>query len=293
MESRASTTAVIAALMRAAHLTLDGDPKIFADPLAGPLCGAESEAALATKVHALGKRIAADIGEGRAERVFRAMRATMVTRSRYAEDQLMHAVKRGVRQYVILGAGLDSFAYRSTHPDVRIFEVDLEASQTFKRTRLRELDVQQPSCLAFVPLDLEHRSLGDSLCAHGFEPRAPAFFSWLGTTQYLTEDATMTTLRQLASLGPGTEVVLQYQLARHLLDDADGELADIISERARQANEPWLSRYEPAALSERVREAGFEEVTDFTVQHARERYFGDRQDDLILPGMSHLMTARV
>lgn len=292
---RASVTAVVAATMRAAHLVLDGEPKIFVDPLAGPLAGAADEAALRQKLGRLSAAIEADVGPDRAGAVFRYMRSIMVLRSRYTEDELGVAVERGVRQYVILGAGLDSFAYRTSGPSegLRVFEVDLGETQEAKRARLRELGIEQPARLSFVPLDLERRTLVESLCAGGFRKDAPAFVSWLGTTQYLTEDSVMATLSELASLAPDSEVVLQYQVAEHLLPEPDRELFRIISRRAKESGEPWLTLFDPSDLATRLRGLGFSDVSDFGPQQAAARYFAGRQDRLSPPGLSRLMNARV
>jgi methyltransferase (TIGR00027 family) len=147
----------------------------------------------------------------------------MVVRQRYAEDALAETVGRGVEQYVILGAGLDSFAYRG--PDLaavlRVFKVDHPATQQWKRARLRDLHVTFPSNLTFIPLDFEQHTLADGLHDGGYRPDLPTFFSWLGVTHCLTEEAVFKTLRYAASLAAGTEIVVQYFVPVELCNEDD------------------------------------------------------------------------
>jgi methyltransferase (TIGR00027 family) len=291
-----SVTAVISALMRAAHLHFDEEPKIFRDPLAMVLAGIDSEDELRASLEGVREAMASDVGPERADLVLRYLRSVMSTRSRYTEDELARALREGTRQYVVLGAGLDSFAYRSMEADaqgLRIFELDLPSTQRAKRTRLRELGIEEPENLTFVPADLERESLLGSLPDHGFLVAERAFFSWLGTTQYLVEHAVLSTLSQLASLSPGTEVVFQYQLSEHLLSEPDRIVFEVISDRARRSGEPWLTTFEPDVLAARVKQAGFSEAEDFGPEDADARYFGDRNDGLSAPGLSHIMKARV
>jgi methyltransferase (TIGR00027 family) len=294
-EGRPSFTAVISAMMRAAHLLFDGEPKIFADSLALALSGAGNEAGLKASVDNLGAAMAAGVGSARAEEAHRYLRAVMTLRSRFTEDELDQAVQLGIRQYVILGAGLDSFAYRRRDlaDRLRIFEVDLPATQLWKRTRLRTLNVPEPDNLTFVPLDFEHQSLVNALRAGGYRIEDRAFMSWLGTTQYLTEEAIFDTLREVASLAPGSEIVFQYQVAEHLLDSDSRQLLDALKAAGRASGEPWLSFFDPLMLAERVKMLGFVHVIDFGPEQSVERYFVERTDDLRAPVLSHFMKARV
>src|SRR5262249_16574010 len=205
-EGQPSTTAIDAAMIRAAHLLWDDAPTILQDPLALGLSGVESPDALQTTL--------------RARQAEPYNYAGVLVRQRYAEDELATAVERGVGQYVILGAGLDSFAYRRPHPAtlLRVFEVDPPATQQWKRARLRELDVHLPSNLTFIPLDFERQTLAEGLHAGGHRPELPTFFSWLGVTHYLTEEAVFTTLRSVASLAPGGGMVVQDVLPAPLCD---------------------------------------------------------------------------
>jgi methyltransferase (TIGR00027 family) len=168
----------MAAAARAAHLIVDGPPVIFADTLAGRLLGDQAEKLLGYH------RTRGD------HLVLAAARAQATCRSRYTEDRVMERVRAGVRQYVILGAGRDTFAYRSeAASQLRVFEVDHPASQQDKRRRLEEAQIPVPPNVTHVPLDFENGSLADGLAAHGFDPALPAVVAWLGVSMYLTPPA--------------------------------------------------------------------------------------------------------
>ncbi|MGH8009544.1 MAG: class I SAM-dependent methyltransferase, partial [Candidatus Binatia bacterium] len=220
-EGRQSTTAIGAALMRAAYWLLDDDPKLLRDDLALGLGGLENEAALRTAIEMMQAKFAQRIGPDLGHSLVRYLCAYTALRSRYTEDEFRKARARGVIQYVILGAGLDSFAYCRQDPSasIRIFEVDYPATQQWKRARLRELGVDLPPNLTFVPLDFEKRTLIAGLHAEGYRPQDPTFFSWLGVVPYLTEEAIFRTLREIASAAPGSEVVCDYMLPPALLAD--------------------------------------------------------------------------
>ena len=294
-EGRPSLTAVGVAMMRAVHLLLDDGPKILEDNLALALSGAENAAALRANVDAFLAGFTARVGSDRAQALFRYLRATMVVRNRYAEDELDKAMVRGVAQYVILGAGLDSFVYR--RPDlasvVQVFEVDYPATQQWKRMRLRELQVKLPPNLIFIPLDFETQPLTEGLQAGGYRPEAPAFFSWLGVTMYLTEEAIFNTLQIVASLALGSEIVFHYVVPEALLDEEHQRLLVAIKAGTAARGEPWLSCFEPADLKARIKDLGFTQVWDLGPEEANARYFAGRTDGLRVPPWVHLMSARV
>ncbi len=280
-EGRPSTTATVAAMIRAAHLLWDDAPKLVQDPLALGLSGVESPGALQATLKA---RQAEPYNY-----------AGVLVRQRYAEDELATAVERGVGQYVILGAGLDSFAYR--RPDLatrlRVFEVDHPATQQWKRARLEALSVDLPGNLTFIPLDFERHSLADALPAGGHRAERTTFFSWLGVTHYLTDEAVFTTLRYVASLAPGSEIVFQYFLPEALFDDENRRLLALWKARRASVGEPVLSQFEPSALATRVRACGFTQVWDVGPEALDARYFAGRTDGLRASPHSHLMKARV
>jgi methyltransferase (TIGR00027 family) len=256
------------------------------------LCGFENEVALqsanAAAMAQLGERYGLDL----AQSFFRAARSGTVLRSRYVEDELDQAIQRGVSQYVILGAGLDSFAYRKRHlVDVlRIFEVDHPATQTWKRERLKAVGVDLPTNLTFVPLDFEKQSLIETLQTKGYRTDAPALFSWLGVVPYLTEEAIFGTLRTVASVFAGTEIIFDYAVPAALLGEEERQLLSAITAFAAARGEPFLSLMEPTRLVAQVRELGFASVWDLGPEEVNSRYCADRTDGLRL-SLGHFMRA--
>jgi methyltransferase (TIGR00027 family) len=173
VEQAPSSTAVRVALRRAAHQQHDS-PVVFLDPIAIPILG-ETYAELLRRTPL------------RKDRPFSvALRAFLVARSQYAEENLKRSVEGGVRQYVLLGAGLDTFAYRNPYDQLRVFEVDHPATQEWKRELLRRSCIAIPDSLTFTPVDFETQSLAELLAETGFDRTAPAFFAWLGVVPYLT-----------------------------------------------------------------------------------------------------------
>jgi methyltransferase (TIGR00027 family) len=293
-EGRPSFTAIASAMLRAAHLLWDDQPKIFEDTFALALSGCADERVLWERHDAVMAEFAKKGGSDLARATFNWARGQVVMRSRYVEHGLEEAIRRGVAQYVILGAGLDSFAYR--RPDVanilRVFEVDHRATQVWKRARLRELGVAAPSNLVFVPLDFEQQSLIESLRMHGYRSEEAGFFSWLGVTAYLTPDAIFDTLRTVASMAHGTEIIFTYLLPPALLDDEYRQILELFGNAATARGEPLRTFFEPAKLAEQVRELGFAEVWDFGPEEANALYFAGRTDGLCARA-DHYMGARV
>jgi methyltransferase (TIGR00027 family) len=292
-EGRPSSTAMLTAMLRAAHLLWDDHPKIFEDTFALALAGCANEAALRERLDARSAELAARGGRDLAQAALQLLRSQMVGRSRYVEDELTKALKRGVAQYVILGAGLDSFVYR--RPDLAnvlgVFEVDHPATQAWKRTRLQELSVATPPNLVFVPLDFQKQSLSESLRISGYRLDAAGFFSWLGVTQYLTPAAIFDTLRTVASMAPGTEIISTYLLPAAMLDDRRRRILELVMNLAATRSEPMITFFEPAEFVEQVWKLGFAEVWDIGPEEAHARYFANRTDGL--RGENHLIGARV
>src|SRR4029077_11399384 len=188
------------ASQRAAHLILD-NPKIFEDPLALRIIGAEAESKLRLNLAQL-----QNLPE-------RTLRALMVVRSRYAEDELARSIQRGVRQYVILGAGLDTFAYRNSFPLLRVFEVDHPVTQAWKRRRLEEATIPIPASVTFVSVDFGRQMVTDALGQSGFRGDELTFISWLGVVRYLNRDAFISVLSSIvSSMRAGSEVVLDFSI---------------------------------------------------------------------------------
>jgi len=197
-----SLTAYKVAIMRAAHQILD-NPKVFDDPIALRIVGNEGNSEVHSKKRRFKTRIRCHV------------RAIVVARSRFVEDELSVAIKRGVSQYVILGAGFDIFAYRNPYSSngLRVFEVDHPATQEWKRQQLSAAKIPIPETLTFAPIDFESQSLADQLREAGFRTDEPSFFSWLGVTMYLTRKATMATMEYISSSTPsGSGIVFDYMI---------------------------------------------------------------------------------
>jgi methyltransferase (TIGR00027 family) len=282
-ESRPSVTAQRVAIRRAAHLLLD-DPKIFDDPVALRIVGRESALALQ-----------ADPQQFETTPLSPYLRAFVAARSRYTEDELTLGVRRGVCQYVILGAGLDTFAYRNPYPQgvLHVFEVDHPTMQTWKRARLEEVGITLPGDLTFAPVDFEMQTLAEGLLGTGYDSGKCTFFSWLGVTEYLTAEAVMTTLRFIASAPVGSGVVFDYMLSPSLLTPAQRSRFDALAQRVASAGEPWQAFFDPALLTRELQAMGFRYVEDNGPEEINARYFKDRKDGLRVGSLSHLMKAQV
>jgi methyltransferase (TIGR00027 family) len=278
-EGRPSETAQGAAMHRAAHQLLDV-PKILDDPFALRIIGANVESSLRANPWKFQKS--------------RFLRAFIVLRSRYAEDELARAVQRGIRQYVILGAGLDTFGYRNPFDGsrLRVFEVDHPATQSWKRMRLREAGMRIPDSLTFTPIDFEKQTLADGLNRAGFRAKEPAFFSLLGVVVYLTKTAVMETFKFVASLPAGGEIVFDYGVLPSMLSERQRSARESRASRAAAVGEPWITYFDPVSLAHDLRSIGFKQVEDLGPEEARDRYFKDRMDDLRVGGSGRLMKAR-
>src|SRR5262245_25303961 len=269
-EGQPSGTALLAAMTRAAHLFQDGEPKVLRDELALQLSGFENEVSLQRTVEALLKEVAHHFDMEFAHRISEYSRALITMRNRYAEDELSNAIEHGVGQYVILGAGLDSFAYRRRDLTkvLRVFEVDHPATQQWKRDRLGILNVPLPTHLTFIPINFEQQTLREGLQTGGYHAEAPVFFSWLGVTYYLTEEAIFETLRSVAAAAPGSEIVFEYGLPESLLDEESRRIWATLQATVAARGEPVLSLFEPTTLAAQVKELGFSQVWDFGPEEA-------------------------
>jgi methyltransferase (TIGR00027 family) len=218
---------------------------------------------------------------------FVAHRTFFALRNRYAEDQLAAAVASGTAQYVILGAGLDSFAYR--RPDA-LREVDHPSTQAWKQARLGELAIEAPPSLRFVPIDFERETLTAGLDAGGVDRKAKAFFSWLGVTQYLTRDAILKTLREIASATvAGSGIVATYVVPASTLNRAESEVVAALTARTASVGEPWLSFFEPGEMIALMQQAGFVDVSCFGPEDAARTYLAGRRDGLRMPAHARLI----
>jgi methyltransferase (TIGR00027 family) len=204
-------------------------------------------------------------------------------RSRYAEDKLGKAISAGVDQYVIVGAGLDSFALRYRNPEskLKIMELDHPASQESKRKRLSELDIDQPKNLEYIPIDFERHKISDALEKSSFSRERPAFFSWLGTTLYLSHDAIFGTLGSIASFAaPGSEIVFDYIIAKEFLREGNREVLEELQRRLERMGEPLTAFFDPNTFPQEVCNLGFELIENLSPEDQEARYFKGRADGI-------------
>lgn len=265
-------------MRRAAHQLMDRPP-VLDDPIA---------------VRLVGQQFPRDM-ERAQHKVARDFRAFMAVRSRFVEDQLAEAIQRGVNQYVVLGAGLDTFAWRNPFPSLRVFEVDFPATQEWKHGILEEAGLAHPPNLTFVPLDFEHKALATGLIEGGFDPAQPAFFGWLGVVPYLTLDAFRATIRDIANLPPGTGLGFDYGLSPEVLGPLHRLALQALADRVASAGEPFKLLFTPDQVEQELRQAGFTHVEQWNSAYLNKRYFNDRADGLKLPepGLGMLVTASV
>ncbi len=256
-----SRTAHRAALHRAAHQVLE-EGRIFSDPLALAILGLDAAGVAATVAQEAARRPS---GQG--------MRLFIAARTRFAEDALAAAVEQGVGQLVVLGAGLDTNAYRGPLRDrLRIFEVDHPATQEWKRQRLAAAGIPLPACLTFAPIDFERETLAAGLDAAGFDSSAPAFFTWLGVTVYLTVEAVWDTLRFIAALPGGAHVVFDYATPPAALPPEMQAIHNQRAARVAELGEPWITFFDPDELRVQLTAAGFSTVEDLGPREIAERY---------------------
>jgi methyltransferase (TIGR00027 family) len=267
-----SRTALAAAAHRAAHQVLEGGA-IFTDRLAIRILGLDAET------------VAREAREHPSRRL---MRLFIAVRTRFAEDALAAARERGVSQVVILGAGLDTYAYRTplpaadrraesavgggNAPRMRIFEVDHPATQAWKRERLAAAGIEPPDNLIFAPIDFERQTLAEGLAWAGFDPAQQAFFTWLGVVPYLTEEAVWLTLSYIGRLSMA-HVVFDYSDPPESLSPAARLAYRRRAARVSALGEAWLTHFEPPRLHARLAELGFAEIEDLGPAQIRARYF--------------------
>lgn len=264
-------TAVRTALWRALHVELDAPPHVLNDVVGLQLVAPDAQWRNRPDMSAF----------------TRPFRASILARARFVEDLVVDQVARGVQQYVILGAGLDTFAQRypqAPGSDLQVFEIDQPPTQDWKRQRLLELGLGVPTFLHFVPVDFE---AGDTwwqrLGASGFDTRSPAVVASTGVSMYLTREAIRATLRQAAALAPGTTFVMSFMLPIELNDPEIRPGVERAAAGARANGTPWLSFFTPAEMLALAREAGFGSVTHVSAAALGERYFAERTDGLRPP----------
>jgi methyltransferase (TIGR00027 family) len=279
--ARPSKTALRVALRRAAHQIHDR-PLVFEDPIAVPILGSEYLEDL---------RRTPDPAPGDKQRPFSiGMRAYLVARSRCAEDALAQAVAEGATQYVLLGAGLDTFAHRNPYPGLRVFEVDHPATQAWKRQLLAQSKLPHPPGLTYAPVDFERESLPERLAAAGFDPAQITFFAWLGVVPYLTLEAFRSTIRFIAAQPRGSGVVFDYGQPRRVLPFREQLAHDSLAARVKLAGEPFQLFFTPSEVACELED--FRTIEDLGAYELNLRYFANRTDQLQLRGSAaRILTA--
>jgi methyltransferase (TIGR00027 family) len=271
-----SQTARGAAAYRAIHQTLGGGA-IFKDPFAARI---------------LDEQTAASLNEMAADESLRPMRLFIAARSRVSEDTMATCVAGGVRQVVVLGAGLDTFSLRNPFANlgVRVFEVDYAATQIWKRERIKAAGLVEPQSLIFAPIDFERERLSEGLTRVGFRPSQPAFFQWLGVVPYLTKEAVASTLKYLSKV-PQAAVVFDY--AEPFQNYPAERRANVIAiaERAAARSEPWLSLFDPVELFELLCWEDFKIVEDLGLPEIAKRFYGDLGRDIRIGAGPHIVRA--
>jgi methyltransferase (TIGR00027 family) len=261
-------TAVRVALWRAMHVQVDAAPHVLDDVVGLQLVAPPDDWRDRPDMHP-------DFTRG--------FRASIVARARFIEDLVTDQADAGVTQYVLLGAGLDTFAQRRPElgATLRIFEVDQPGTQAWKRRRLLETGYGTPDWLRLVPIDFETgESWWDGLTAAGFEPDRPAVVASTGVSMYLSKDVNAATLHRLASLAPGSTVAMTFRLPAELIDEADRPGLEMSSRGARNAGTPFVSFYAPDEMLALARDAGFRDAQYISTESLTDRYFAGRADDL-------------
>ncbi|MGS0744041.1 class I SAM-dependent methyltransferase [Glaciimonas sp. GG7] len=273
-------SAQMVAIMRATHQLLDS-PLVLDDPLALRILGSTEETWLRSHYQQHNDQLSTQL------------RALMVVRSRLTEDEWLAAERNGVRQYVILGAGLDTYPYRCGPQNARIFEVDLPATQAWKRACLHAAGIAIPADLTYVPIDFEESDLEQVLMQAGLRKDAPVFFSWLGVTFYIEEAAIMKTLSFIASCAAGSAVIFDYGVPPSTLTPTERVSLESVTAQITAGGEPWKTYLDPASLSSKLHALGFSEAHNFSSQQLNDRYLSGRTDRLQMGEMCRLMHASV
>ena len=262
-----------AANSRAAHQVLDAQPRVLDDPYAVPMIGSAGL-----------QKILNEPNRFRTPEAL-AFRAHVLLRSRFAEDRLESAVLSGVKQYVNLGAGFDTFALRQPAwaGKLKILEVDQPATQAMKRAHLSEANLEMPENVAFGSMDFERESVRKDILRHHVSTDEPIFFSWLGVTMYLDEQEIVAVLRSIAEFPKGSEIVLTFV--------RPGDSLSYGARRAAESGEPWRSAFTPDSIEAQLRAAGFSKIEHLSHEEAQARYFSQRPADLRAPRLTNMLSA--
>jgi methyltransferase (TIGR00027 family) len=274
-------TAIRVALWRALHLEVDAPPPVFDDSIGLQVAAPEDNWRERPDMHPEGTK---------------PFRASIIGRARFIEDLVIEQAASGVNQYVILGAGLDTFAQRrrDEQSSLQVFEIDQPATQAWKQQRLTELGYELPAWLHFVPVDFEAGgSWLDELAKAGFDARQPAVIASTGVSMYLTKEATATTMRQVAGLAEGSTFAMSFLLPLELADPEVRPGMEMAEKGARAAGTPFISFYLPSEILALARESGFRDAEHVSAAAIAERYFAGRSDGLRPPNNAEeLLIAR-
>lgn len=282
-DGRHSYMAESSAYLRAVHMALDGEPKILDDSLAERLLEI-----------GLDKEMSADRERLMTKELVKA-RALIIMRSRFAEDELAVSMSRGVTQYVLLGAGLDTSAYR--HSDLvdqlQVYEVDHPDTQGLKLERLAGAGIPMRENIRHIGVDFERDSLADKLADGGFDPQQPTFFSWLGVSYYLSRDSVVDIFKYVSGMAPHSQIIFDFMLADSVLGEKERRAIAKITAYLEKNREPLICRFEPHDLEDVLFRIGFNETFHLTWEAAMERYFEDRADGMFLDPTTQMMSAIV
>jgi methyltransferase (TIGR00027 family) len=281
-ENTASRTALSVAWLRAAHQVLDTSPLVLNDPAVLALLGPSAKEEIRLRVDELQVPGA------------RSLRSHVVLRSRFAEDRMSQAVKRGIRQYILLGAGYDTFCIRQPEwaSVLRIIEVDQPATQNGKKSRLEMARIPVPENVNFLPVDFERETLRYALARGNVDPTIPTFFSCLGVTVYLTEAAVDALFLMVAEFPRSSEIVFTFTQPHSTDTDPSTRVgAEKLAAQAAAVGEPWQSYFTVDALTAKLAEFGFEDIYFLTPDKSQREYFADRTDGLPIPRRTSIASA--
>ena len=300
-ENQVSQTSLITAFCRAYHARHD-NPKIFNDFLANHLLTEEEHKLRVQRImqgiKALNPERAASFSDQNAALAWFMQNVSAVSftvsRSRYTEDNLDEAIKQGVQQYVILGAGMDTFAFRRTDiaNQLQVFEIDHPATQAYKRQRIAELGWKKPSNLHYVPVDFTKENLEKALKHSSYNSKALTFFSWLGVTYYLPREAVFDTLRIIADIAPkGSSIVFDYfDTEARVSNNNRAQVGQLI---AKQVSEPLKSFFDPVTLAGDLAGLSLRLHENLSPLEIEKRYFQGRLDNYHAPRHTHFAWAFV
>lgn len=272
-------TAVRVALWRALHVLIDSSPHIFSDTIGLKLV---EEAEWRSRPD-----MNPDFSKG--------MRASVVGRARFIEDLVNEQEKLGVNQYVILGAGLDTFAQRRTYSSnqLQVYEIDQSGPQAWKQKRLIEVGYKIPEWLHFVPVDFEHgHSWWEKLIASGFDISKPAVVVSTGVSMYLTKEANLETFMQMVKLAKGSTFAMTFMLALDLLDREEKNIMEFVMKKTKEAGTPFLSLFTPSEIILMAKKVGFENSVYVSGIDLYQSYFAKRLDGLRAGNAEGFLVAR-